>query len=135
MEFIVLNLTFREAPPTKNPSTSGFAANSLQFAPFTEPADKNDVRLRVASSVIQQCTRIEMHGPPLSINSRWCAQEEGQQVICDTNRASWGTINKIQFIQIMCFGFGQMPIPPYMILVDSATSALTLSLSHFLNSE
>lgn len=31
------NSTFREAPPTKNPSTSGFAASSLQFAPFTEP--------------------------------------------------------------------------------------------------
>lgn len=30
--------TFREAPPTRNPSTSGCAASSLQFAPFTEPA-------------------------------------------------------------------------------------------------
>jgi len=30
--------TLREAPPTKNPSTSGLAANSLQFAPLTEPA-------------------------------------------------------------------------------------------------
>lgn len=29
--------TFSEAPPTKNPSTSGCAANSLQFAPLTEP--------------------------------------------------------------------------------------------------
>lgn len=29
--------TLREAPPTKNPSTSGCAASSLQFAPFTEP--------------------------------------------------------------------------------------------------
>jgi len=28
----------REAPPTKNPSTSACAANSLQFPPFTEPA-------------------------------------------------------------------------------------------------
>ena len=31
-------ITFKEAPPTKNPSTSGCAANSLQFPPFTEPA-------------------------------------------------------------------------------------------------
>lgn len=29
--------TFSEAPPTKNPSKSGCAANSLQFAPLTEP--------------------------------------------------------------------------------------------------
>lgn len=37
-DFIMsMNSGFREAPPTKNPSTSGCAANSLQFAPFTEP--------------------------------------------------------------------------------------------------
>lgn len=29
--------TLSEAPPTKNPSISGCAANSLQLAPFTEP--------------------------------------------------------------------------------------------------
>lgn len=30
-------ITFKEAPPTKNPSTSGWPANSLQFFPLTEP--------------------------------------------------------------------------------------------------
>ena len=30
-------VTFKEAPPTRKPSTSCFAASSLQFAPVTEP--------------------------------------------------------------------------------------------------
>jgi hypothetical protein len=33
-----MNSGFKEAPPTKNPSTSGCDANSLLFPPFTEPA-------------------------------------------------------------------------------------------------
>lgn len=35
-------LTLREAPPTKKPSTSGWAANSLQLAPLTDPAIKEE---------------------------------------------------------------------------------------------
>jgi hypothetical protein len=33
--------TFSEAPPTRNPSRSGCAANSTQFPAFTEPAMHN----------------------------------------------------------------------------------------------
>jgi len=33
-------ITFKEAPPTRKPSTSGCAASSLQFAAVTEPVAK-----------------------------------------------------------------------------------------------
>jgi hypothetical protein len=32
------NSGFKEAPPTKNPSTSSCDANSLMLPPFTKPA-------------------------------------------------------------------------------------------------
>ena len=32
-----MNSGFKEAPPTKNPSISGFLASSLEFEPVTEP--------------------------------------------------------------------------------------------------
>lgn len=35
--FTVILQTLRDAPPTRNPSTSGCVASSLQFAPLTEP--------------------------------------------------------------------------------------------------
>lgn len=39
-------MTFNEAPPTRNPSTSGLAASSLQFAPFTEPVEDKYAKTR-----------------------------------------------------------------------------------------
>ena len=38
------NSGFRDAPPTRKPSTSGWLANSLQVAPVTEP-EKTEERV------------------------------------------------------------------------------------------
>jgi hypothetical protein len=38
-------LTFREAPPTRNPSISGLVASSPQFAADTEPKRRKKIKI------------------------------------------------------------------------------------------
>lgn len=60
-----MNSGFKDAPPTKNPSTSGFAANSQQFFAFTEPIKKQSNQPITA----QQIFYIETNFNITSINN------------------------------------------------------------------
>ena len=48
---ISLKSGFREAPPTRKPSISGFATSSLQFAGETEPVGNTKVQLGIVEIV------------------------------------------------------------------------------------
>lgn len=56
-------ITFKEAPPTKKPSTSGFAASSLQLAPLTDPENEmqfmSHVKWSIEESMLQKKDNID----------------------------------------------------------------------------